>query len=89
MNPEGQLAIQARMRKHPQPTRKRPEHCECCGGPPNGSGHLHLDHCHESGVFRGWLCASCNLGIGNLGDDLDGVEKAASYLRRAREQGVQ
>jgi hypothetical protein len=64
----------------PLPTRPEPAHCECCGNPPNGSGLLHLDHCHETGEFRGWLCLSCNAGIGQLGDSALGLIRALDYL---------
>lgn len=67
---------------YPSPTRERPETCECCGGPPTGKGVLHLDHCHETGKFRGWLCNKCNAGIGSLGDGLVGVARALDYLAR-------
>ena len=40
-----------------------------------------LDHCHDTDTFRGWLCERCNLGIGQLGDNIDGVEKAVKYLK--------
>src|ERR1019366_10571713 len=30
--------------------------CQCCGTPAT----LHLDHDHETGVFRGYLCHYCN-----------------------------
>jgi len=52
--------------------------CECCGEDTS----LHLDHCHDSLSFRGWLCLKCNHGIGNLGDNISGLERALSYLRR-------
>jgi hypothetical protein len=51
--------------------------CECCG---TTNKELVFDHCHESLTFRGWLCRSCNLGIGHLGDNLSGVTKAINYL---------
>jgi hypothetical protein len=41
-----------------------------------------LDHCHDTGKFRGWLCQSCNTGIGALGDDHKIVEKALEYLKK-------
>jgi hypothetical protein len=66
----------------PEPTRARPDNCECCGKT-NGKRVLANDHCHETGVFRGWLCDSCNLGIGRLGDSIESLQKAIDYLKRA------
>ena len=43
---------------------------------------MHLDHDHTTGAFRGWLCNRCNLGLGNLGDTVAGLERALAYLRR-------
>lgn len=40
----------------------------------------HLDHCHETGRVRGLLCGSCNGAIGKLGDNYEGVMRAAHYL---------
>jgi Recombination endonuclease VII len=42
---------------------------------------LHLDHDHETGKFRGWLCLQCNMGIGQLGDTVAGLERALAYLK--------
>jgi len=65
----------------PEPTRPRPEVCENCGRPPDGRYHaLHLDHCHITGKFRGWLCYRCNVGIGLLGDSVEGLDRARKYL---------
>ena len=36
--------------------------CECCGQQSEAS--LHLDHCHETGRVRGFICRSCNFAIG-------------------------
>jgi len=59
--------------------------CECCGiESPNEV--LCLDHCHVEKVFRGWLCRSCNTGIGSLGDDIKGLETALIYLRKHYER---
>jgi Recombination endonuclease VII len=66
----------------PSPTRSEPLLCECCGSPPSGRGALHLDHDHLTNRFRGWLCQRCNMGIGQLGDDLRGIQRAAAYLQR-------
>tara|TARA_A200000159_G_C7239023_1_gene303691 strand:+ start:39 stop:185 length:147 start_codon:yes stop_codon:yes gene_type:complete len=39
------------------------------------------DHDHNTLKFRGWICDPCNMGIGKLGDDLEGIEKALAYLK--------
>lgn len=60
--------------------------CACCGKPEtrvNAYGEpkaLAVDHDHQSNRIRGLLCASCNKGIGSLGDDPQSVFKAFSYL---------
>jgi hypothetical protein len=83
-NPERVRAIarQSKRNGYPQPTRSMPNGCECCGRA-NTKKALHLDHCHISGVFRGWLCDRCNLGVGLLGDNIDGLVRATAYLHRA------
>ena len=50
--------------------------CDCCGT----LSKLVLDHDHMNNKFRGWLCNSCNCGIGMLGDDVAGLIRALSYL---------
>lgn len=57
---------------------KPPEECECCGSRES----LLIDHCHENSEFRGWICNNCNVGIGHLGDTVDGLEKALAYMKR-------
>lgn len=57
--------------------------CAICDGPPNGPGRrLHVDHCHNSKVVRGLLCAKCNTAVGLLDDDPDRLDRAAAYLRQ-------
>lgn len=60
--------------------------CECCGLNPAKHDKLHLDHCHITNKFRGWICRSCNLGLGCLGDTVEGLEKALSYLRKTENE---
>jgi hypothetical protein len=40
-----------------------------------------LDHNHETGEVRGWLCSLCNIAIGALRDDPLLCEAAAGWLR--------
>ena len=68
------------------------EVCDCCGRPPSTSGKgsgikkLCVDHDHETGEFRGWLCNDCNASIGKLGDNLEGLMRAVAYLKRAEKK---
>jgi hypothetical protein len=41
--------------------------CGMCG--PNGDGSC-LDHCHRTGLARGWLCHSCNIGEAFASDEV-------------------
>jgi hypothetical protein len=50
--------------------------CDLCGVEFNQLAHRrkHMDHCHETGHYRGSLCMVCNASaIGRLGDNLDEV----------------
>ncbi len=42
---------------------------------------IHVDHCHKTGDVRGILCKDCNVGLGLLGDDIEGLLKAIDYLK--------
>lgn len=43
---------------------------------------LSIDHCHESGIIRGLLCRSCNIGLGAFKDDPILLNRAAEYTRK-------
>jgi len=53
--------------------------CDLCG---RTDFPLQFDHCHKTEKHRGWLCRPCNAGIGQLGDDIPGLERAINYLKR-------
>ncbi len=80
-NPGQWIANSRRLRGVPEPTRPMPAACECCEKPPRNGKPLHIDHNHETGEFRGWLCYNCNVGIGHLGDTLGGAKNAVRYLQ--------
>lgn len=39
-----------------------------------------LDHNHRTGEVRGWICDSCNTGIGRFKDDAELLKRAMSFL---------
>ena len=61
--------------------------CACCGRKENNvmgprrDWNFAVDHCHDTGRIRGLLCNDCNRGIGLLGDNVKGLEKALEYLK--------
>ena len=42
---------------------------------------MNIDHCHETNVVRGILCSGCNTGLGHLGDNIAGLQRAIAYLQ--------
>jgi hypothetical protein len=59
--------------------------CAACGRPERRTfrGRLYMlsvDHDHETGTVRGLLCHDCNLALGRLGDNTEGVRKMLHYL---------
>jgi hypothetical protein len=66
--------------------RKQNNECACCGRHITAENKaLAVDHHH--GLFgiesvRGLLCNRCNLGLGYLGDDIEGLELALEYLKK-------
>jgi len=43
-----------------------------------------LDHDHETGLFRGWLCHQCNRMLGIAKDDVAILKRAIQYLTRSK-----
>lgn len=56
--------------------------CDICGGPPDGRWkRLNIDHCHQTGQFRGLLCSKCNRALGLFKDNAEVMMRAIEYLR--------
>lgn len=55
--------------------------CAICGNPFGVKG-AKLDHDHDTGLARGYLCNKCNLAIGLLGDTAESLGRAFAYLMR-------
>lgn len=52
--------------------------CACCNRKSKRT--LHLDHCHETGRLRGFVCSGCNLAIGLIGENASALSAAARYV---------
>ena len=55
--------------------------CKICEKEESANRRLAIDHCHKTGIIRGMLCTNCNLGIGNLQDNISLLYKAIEYLK--------
>ena len=58
--------------------------CECCNKPIMEKSNFQLDHDHKDNTFRGYICRKCNIGIGNLGDDEEGLLRALRYILKIK-----
>lgn len=64
----------------------RPEKCPVCGRTPmgglRGRGRICVDHCHQTGKIRGWLCDDCNVALGRVDDRIDILKNLIKYLTK-------
>lgn len=60
--------------------------CKICGIEEKHApkSRFHTDHCHETDVVRGLLCAHCNKGLGMFKDNTDFLASAIKYLEDSR-----
>lgn len=57
--------------------------CACCGIHQNElTKKFAVDHDHDTGLIRGLLCNHCNLALGKLGDNIEGLMRALNYLEK-------
>lgn len=68
--------------------RQQATHCPICGVEfsdkhlaPNSKV---LDHCHATGKVRGFICSSCNCGLGNFHDSIESLTKALQWVENHR-----
>lgn len=63
---------------------KRPNSLDCpiCGDCVDGS-YARLDHSHETGKVRGWLCDNCNTALGKLKDSAVVLQRAIDWIKNA------
>ena len=54
--------------------------CQICGV----MSKLCSDHDHTTNKKRGWLCGTCNTGLGMFYDNPESMRKAAQYVEKAR-----
>ena len=72
----------------PIPSLLNPYPCDCCKKSIFTTKTIQLDHCHETGKFRGWLCKECNISVGNLGDNVLGLVRALTYINKTENKNI-
>ena len=66
--------------------------CACCGrkvmnkkddvnNPQTETYKMVLDHDHDTGKFRGWICSHCNQAIGHANESVETLIKMVEYLQ--------
>lgn len=61
--------------------------CAVCRGVNADGRLLMVDHDHETGRFRAFLCSSCNVAIGMAQDSSQRLRELAEYLDRFSQEG--
>lgn len=77
----------AKEQKESEIKRRQGRICEICNH--RAPGNLNTDHDHRSKIVRGFICDSCNSGLGCFGDNFAVLRAAADYLERAYAKNVE
>ena len=56
--------------------------CQIC----NSTKKLHIDHCHSTNIIRGYLCETCNRGLGYFHDDISKLTNAINYIKNVQQE---
>ena len=58
--------------------------CPICKKPsiPYVTANLVMDHDHDTGDAREWICDSCNTGLGRFKDNVELMQEAIKYLKK-------
>ncbi len=67
---------------HPQPPMGKPFYCPVCRHTiiRQFKNDVVLDHNHETGEIRGWICRMCNNGMGMMEDKVSILKRAIKWL---------
>ena len=57
-----------------------------CANPGCNNEAGNLDHCHETGKLRDMLCPTCNISLGNLGEDPQRIAGLIQYIAMHSEE---
>ena len=69
-------------KEHPQPPIGSNFHCPICERTiiRQFKNDVVLDHLHDTGEIRGWICRMCNNGMGMMEDDVRILKRAIKWL---------
>lgn len=85
-NWKGGISWQTQMKNNPdyeRATSSKPDRCDICGTHEKDlKRKLSFDHDHKTGKFRGWLCGSCNSGLGYARDSIEILKAMIDYLQK-------
>ena len=89
-NSEQTLGVNKLKKEHPQPN-KDTYKCPIClrgrsefagfGSNTRKNSPFVLDHNHETGEFRGYVCDYCNVGMSRFNEDIEAMKRAIEYLQ--------